>query len=212
MRWIKVLSLVSFLLGISFLFQDNLCAYPEFQEFSQKNSGRYVNCALCHAHPDGPEGIKPGQVGSLDEEERQLLNQARAAVQPGFEVNSPILNEFGNDIMKQLGKKEFLLYRKFPERLSEVLDPNSDLDNDGISDRQEYLDGTHPLNNQHGNPWKLFNHRFWNNRFDILIIVLATFFGLYGFKHLLHWLHFKTSSFNKDEDESEDEDKDSYSI
>ena len=31
-------------------------AYPEFQKFTQQNSGRTTNCAMCHTHPDGPDG------------------------------------------------------------------------------------------------------------------------------------------------------------
>jgi len=215
-KWINCLFFTSFFFSLVFSLNGDLYAYSEFQEFSQKNSGRYVSCAMCHAHPDGPEGIKPGQVGSLNKEERQFLNQARAAIQPGVDVHSPILNEFGNEIIKQVGKKEFLLLRKTPERLVDALDSNSDLDDDGISDGEEFLEGTHPLNDQHGNPLKLFKHRFWVNRFDIFIIIFATFFGLFGFNHLLHWLHYKTSSLKgrkRDEEEDDDhDDEDSYSI
>jgi len=34
-------------------------AYPEFQQQIVKSTGRAVNCALCHANADGPEGTGP---------------------------------------------------------------------------------------------------------------------------------------------------------
>jgi hypothetical protein len=40
-------------------------AYPEFEVWIEKNSGRYVDCAMCHSHPEGPEGVKAGQIRSL---------------------------------------------------------------------------------------------------------------------------------------------------
>src|SRR5690606_36294646 len=40
-------------------------AHPEFQAYVQQNAPRNVDCAMCHAHPDGPEGPKPGQIVSL---------------------------------------------------------------------------------------------------------------------------------------------------
>jgi hypothetical protein len=119
-------------------------AYPEFQKYVQQNSGRNVNCAMCHAHPDGPEGLKPGQIGSLKPQELDLLNRARAAFEPGQEVQSPILNAFGNDIVKRLGKSQFLLLRQDPQKLAEALGAESDLDGDSICDADEYLAGPCP--------------------------------------------------------------------
>jgi hypothetical protein len=161
-------------------------AYPEFQTYVQENSGRNVNCALCHAHGDGPEGLKPGQIGSLSAAELLQLNKARAAFEPGEEVDSPILNEFGNHIVATLGKKEFLLLRQDPAKLPEALGNEHDIDEDGIPDSEEYVSGTHPVEPQHGDPWRLFAINLRRRAFHVVMIILATVLGLYGLNNLLH--------------------------
>lgn len=161
----------------------NLCAdaYPEYQQFVEKHSHRTINCAMCHSNENGPIGNEKGQISALSAEDLVLLNQARGALEPGMEVKSPILNEFGNSIIKALGKKQFLHYRSEPAKLAEALGNKSDLDDDGISDGQEYLDGTDPLNKFHGDPFKLF---FVNlNRYKTpvaltIVAVLTLNFGL----------------------------------
>jgi len=160
-------------------------AYPEFQVYVNENSGRNVNCSLCHAHPDGPEGLKPGQIGRLTSEQLQELGKARAAFEPGQQVHSPILNEFGNHIIEKLGKQRFLQLRQEPATLAEALGPEGDLDQDGLSDAREYLEGTHPLDPNHGDPWSLFFINFGRRWFDVLMITLATVAGVYGLTHLL---------------------------
>lgn len=162
-------------------------AYPEFQMWVQQNSGRNVNCAMCHMHPDGPEGVKPGQIGSLNAEELQRLNQARAAFEPGQPIDNPILNEFGDEIIHQLGKTKFLTLRQNPERLAAALNPASDLDGDGLPDAREYREGTHPLDPNHGNPWALFVNKATALRFHIIMLALATVLGLFGLNNLLRW-------------------------
>lgn len=164
-------------------------AYPEFQAWSQKNSGRFVNCAMCHAHPDGPDGVKPGQIGSLSPSELAALNQARSAYDPGKKVHSPILNEFGNSIVEQLGRREVIALRPTPEALAAKLDPASDVDGDGLGDAREFREGTDPLSAQSGNPAALFRINFVRQRFHILMIFLATACGLFGLNHLLRGLH-----------------------
>jgi len=163
-------------------------AYPEFQIYSEDRSGRSVNCAMCHTHADGPEGLKHGQIGRLTPEELEQLGQARAAFEPGSDVESPVLNEFGNLILQQLGKREILLLRQDPGALADALGYESDLDGDGIPDAQEYLDGTHPLDPHHGDPWQLFKNNLVRYRFHVFMIVLATALGLYGLNNILHWL------------------------
>ena len=167
-------------------------AYPEFETWIEAGSGRFVNCAFCHSHPDGPEGVKPGQIRSLDAAELERLNRARAAFEPGQEVDSPILNDFGDHIMERLGKRRFLEIRTTdPGRLAEELDSTagepSDLDGDGIPDATEYREGTHPLDARHGAPLRLLRVNLARDWFDILMIALATVFGLYGLHHLLEW-------------------------
>jgi hypothetical protein len=160
-------------------------AYPDFQQFIKKHSGRAVDCAYCHANPNGPEGNGPGQIGSLAPEEFDRLNYARGAFDPGRNVNSPILNAFGNRIIRDVGKKRFLEIKAHPGDLAEALGPVVDLDGDGIPDSREYLDGTHPLKNTDGNPWRLFLANFQKNRTPIILLILATLFGLYGLNNLL---------------------------
>ncbi len=163
-------------------------AYPEFQKFSQENSGRPINCAMCHTNSDGPEGASRGQIGSLTPEELNRLNAARGAFAPGIPVQSPILNEFGNNIITVVGKTKFLDLRAHPAQLAEVYGFKSDLDLDGIPDAREYLDGTHPLNKVHGSPLRLFLNNLKFYRLHVILIVLATLAGFFGFSHLLHGL------------------------
>lgn len=162
-------------------------AYPEFQHFVQKTSGRNVDCAMCHVNPDGPEGLKPGQIGSLNPQEMQQLNKARAAFLPGQNVDNPILNDFGDHIINTLGKQKFLQIRQHPKELAAALGEKSDLDHDGIPDADEFLEGTHPLDAQSGDPWELFVHNLGQYWPHIVLIAVATFLGLFGLNNLLHW-------------------------
>lgn len=162
-------------------------AYPEFQQYVQSHSGRTTNCAMCHKHPDGPTGLKPGQIGSLSEEEMNQLNQARAAFEPGKNPHNPILNEFGNEIIAAIGKTKFLELRLHPQDLPAALNPESDLDRDGISDADEYVAGTHPVDESSGEPARLFVHNFKRYAFHIVMMALATVAGVYGLNALLRW-------------------------
>ncbi|MCS6886002.1 MAG: hypothetical protein RMM17_13955 [Acidobacteriota bacterium] len=182
------MKLVGYLI-FAFWLSISVYAYPEFQKFSQMNSGRTVNCAMCHTHPDGPNGAAFGQIGSLNAEQIERLNQARAAFDPGRDVNSPILNAFGNHIIKTLGKTKFLEYRSRPKELATALGTSSDLDEDGVPDAREYLEGTHPLNKANGNPWLLFVHNFKRNKVHVVLIFLATVVTIYGLVNLLRGAH-----------------------
>lgn len=167
-------------------------AYPELETFVEMHSGRSIDCTLCHTHPDGPEGVRPGQIRSLSPEELERLNRARAAfepVGPGEQgVDSPILNDFGDRILHVVGKRRFLELRtSHPEELADELGFDHDLDGDGISDAREYLDGTHPLDPHHGDPWLLFRHNLRKYALHLALILIATLLGLYGLNHLLAW-------------------------
>jgi len=180
--------ILSAALGVAVVGPPAAFAYPEFEAWVEQNSGRYVNCALCHTNPDGPEGTKPGQIRSLDAAELDRLNRARAAFEPGHEVDSPILNDFGDHIIQTLGKRRFLEIRTTdPGELADALGDESDLDGDGIPDATEYREGTHPLDPRHGAPLRLLGHNLAKHWLDILMIALATLFGLYGLNHLLEW-------------------------
>ncbi len=161
-------------------------AHNEFQTFVRKNSGRPVDCALCHAHSNGPEGTGAGQVGSLNPEELERLGRARAAFDPGTLVDSPILNSFGDSLVQRLGKKRILELRSAPAELAVEISQTSDLDLDGIPDSSEYLAGTHPLIASDGNPWSLFLHNLRRRAFQLSMITVATGLGLFGFINLLH--------------------------
>lgn len=169
--------------------------YSEFQKYVKETSGSNVDCALCHAHPDGPDGMKPGQIGSLNPAELEALNRARTAFEPGQEIDSPILNTFGDSLIKTLGKKRVLALREDPAGLVAALRqaaPASDLDHDGILDADEYADGTHPASNQSGRPWKLFLVGVQQNAIHLVLLVLATVLGVFGLGHLLHWFELET--------------------
>jgi hypothetical protein len=175
------------LLAIGVAFPAGLAAYPEFQVFSQKNSGRQVNCAMCHANPEGPNGLKAGQIEALSRADLDRLARARQAFQPGVDVDSPILNAFGNHIVKTLGRTRFIALRRHPADLAAALGTTSDLDEDGIRDAREYLDGTDPLDPQSGAPWALFAHNFVRFRWHLAMLLAATLAGLYGLNNLLRW-------------------------
>lgn len=181
-------------LGMLMLFGSTALAHPEYQTFIQENSGRNMDCAYCHSHSDGPDGMKIGQIGSLSAEELLSLGKARSAFEPGKDVHSPILNEFGNELVHVLGKKAILDLRKNPEALAEALGFESDLDDDGISDAQEYLDGTHPLIKDSGKPMKLFIANITRSKFSIVMLALATIFGLYGLNNMLRWFELVSRS------------------
>ena len=172
-----------------------LHAWPEFEAFVETRSTRTIDCALCHTHPDGPEGVRPGQIRSLTQEELEQLNRARAAFEPGSDIDSPILNDFGDLILQRVGKRRFLEIRTSdPGALAEELGFEHDLDGDGISDAREYLEGTHPLDPHHGDPWRLFLHNLGTYVFHLVLILLATLLGLYGLNHLLAWFEHATEA------------------
>jgi hypothetical protein len=166
-------------------------SYPEFQEFAEKNSGRTVNCAMCHISPNGPSGDQAGQIGGLDDKQMARLNQARAALQPGQEVDSPILNEFGNHIIKAIGKSKFLEYKKDPGQLIGALGTASDLDNDGIPDSTEFADGTDALDGHHGDPGKLFLINLLRYKLDLIMALISVATVVFGLVHLVKALNLK---------------------
>lgn len=169
-----------------FLNANPASAYPEYQQFVETHSGKSVNCALCHTNGNGPIGKDEGQVGSLNEKDMQALNAARGAIDPQMlKEDSPILNRFGNSIIRTLGKKKFLELRTDPEKLAEALDKKSDLDEDGIPDAQEYLDGTDPTNKYHGDPLKLFLVNIDRNKTHLALAALAVLLLDWGFAHLI---------------------------
>lgn len=186
-RWIRRLAAVWVALVVLVARSAPTGAYPEFQAFSQQNSGRQVNCAMCHRSPDGPNGLKPGQIGALSPAELERLAQARQAFLPGVAIDSPILNAFGNHIISAIGRTEFINLRRRPAGLAEALGSASDLDQDGIPDAQEFLEGTDPLDSQSGAPGALFRANLWRERLHILMLLLATMAGLYGLNNLLRW-------------------------
>jgi hypothetical protein len=178
----------------------NVQAYPEFQEYVKKTSGQAVNCALCHSHPDGPDGAASGQLGSLTPEEFTRLGLARSAFEPGRKVDSPILNDFGDSILRTVGKKKFLEIKRGPGELAAALGAQSDLDGDGISDAQEFLDGTHPLMEDSGHPWRLLRANLHRNLLDLGMLLAATLLMLYGLNHFLRGF----ASVFKEEEEEKD--------
>ncbi len=160
-------------------------AYPEFQQFVEKNSHRTVNCAMCHINENGPVGNGEGQIGSFSADDMKQLNKARAALAPGQDVDSPILNKFGNEIIKIVGKKDFVALKSEPAKLAERLGDQSDLDEDGIADAREYLDGTDPLNKFHGDPLKLFWINLARYKMHVFLAVVAVFSINYGLIQLI---------------------------
>lgn len=167
-------------------------AHSEFQAFVRRNSGRAIDCALCHTHSNGPEGTAPGQIGSLTPEEMARLNRARAAFEPGGNIDSPILNDFGDLLLQRVGKKRILELRSSPGDLVGEIGFESDLDQDGVPDAREYLEGTHPNMATDGDPWTLFVHNFRGQITRVVLITIATAITLYGLVHLLRGFGVRT--------------------
>ncbi|MBK8231215.1 MAG: hypothetical protein IPK72_11620 [Candidatus Eisenbacteria bacterium] len=170
---------------LALLLSRTAAAHPEYQRSLVLNTGRAVNCAYCHTSADGPEGTGLGQIGRLSPSELEQLGRARAALQPGAGVESPILNAFGNHILNVVGKARILELRLAPQELAGALPAGSDLDADGIEDAEEYRDGTHPLIDSDGDPIRLFRHNLGRYAWQIVLTFAATVLGLWGLKHLL---------------------------
>jgi hypothetical protein len=160
-------------------------AYPEFQRAVVEASRRPVDCALCHTHPDGPEGTAPGQIGRLSPAELDELGRARAAFDPGNDATSPVLNAFGVHLLNALGRRRLMELRLVPGQLADAVPAGVDLDADGIENRIELAEGTHPLNDADGRPDRLFRHNLVRQRVPLLLTLAATILGLYGLRHLL---------------------------
>ncbi|MGE5783958.1 MAG: thrombospondin type 3 repeat-containing protein [Myxococcales bacterium] len=161
--------------------------YPEFQREIQTSSHRVVSCAMCHAHPDGPDGVKHGQIGSLGQDETTRLNQSRSMLEPGPVVDSPILNSFGDYLVSDLGRKRLMYYRLHPAELAAAFDQKHDLDGDGIGDARELRDGTDPTDARHGDPGLLFVANLRRHWFHLVMLAAATMLGLFGLSRLFDW-------------------------
>ncbi len=181
-----VITVVGFVPATMLLFSElPAFSYPEYQAFTEKHSGRTADCSMCHVNAAGPVGNGTGQVSTLNDEQMRRLVKARAALEPGEEIDSPILNKFGNQIITAIGRKKLMELKSNPEELAKLLGDKSDLDDDGISDAQEYLDGTHPLNKLHGDPSKLFWINLNRYKVHVILAVIAVFALEYG---IAHWL------------------------
>lgn len=167
------------LLTMAIFAQPAIC-YPPYQAFVEKHSKRTVNCALCHVNENGPVGDGPGQKGSLNAEQLARLNQEHLAMLPGTSVDSPVLNRFGNQIIKSLGRAKFLQTMTDPAQLAVALGDKSDLDGDGISDAREYLDGTDPLNRFHGDPWRMFMVNIDRYKIHLILTAVSVVFVCFG--------------------------------
>ena len=163
-------------------------AYPEFQTFSEKHSGKTTNCAMCHTNPAGPIGDEEGQIGSLTAAQMERLSRARVAIKPGSDIESPILNKFGNQILHDLGRTKIIELKENPAGLEQALGTKGDLDADGIADSKEFMDGTDPLNPYHGDPWKLALVNIDRYKIQIGLAIISIALLDYGFMQILHGL------------------------
>lgn len=183
--YLKTVTILSTTLIFYGNFSAEVDAYPEFQDYVEKKSGRTVNCAMCHVNNNGPVGNEPGQIGSLSKDDLANLNKARAALTPGQKINNPILNEFGNKLLDDLGKRKILECRSKPEELIKEMNAKSDLDADGITDQIELQDGTDPLNKDHGDPGRMFAINFSKNIWHIVLALLSIFILDFGIMRFL---------------------------
>ena len=151
---------------------NNVFAFNEFQTYIEQKSKKQLNCAYCHIHVNGPNGNEAGQLDSLSEEQKQLTAYNQFLQGNKGLVNSPILNEFGNYLVKKLGYEEVINAQEDPNKLVDNL-KDSDLDQDGINDSEELLDGTLPNDPLDGNSFKLFLNNLRKNLAEICFQVIA---------------------------------------
>ena len=168
-----------------FLFSINSAyAFSEFQSFIESKSKKQLNCAYCHSNVNGPEGKEKGQLDSLSEEEKQFTAYNQFLKANKELVNSPILNEFGNYLVKKLGYETIVQAQEDPNIIVEKL-KDFDLDKDGISDSEEFLDGTLSNDSLDGNPFKLFINNTKKKCFEIcfqIIIIVLLIISLFKLK------------------------------
>ncbi|MHB9025122.1 MAG: thrombospondin type 3 repeat-containing protein [Armatimonadota bacterium] len=163
----------------------HLAAFPEYQAFIKEHSGQPVNCAFCHTHSDGPDGMDRGQLGRLTPDELARVNQSRGALAPGPVIDNPILNDFGDQMVAAVGMQNVLDFKQTPAGLAAALGKHSDLDGDGIPDAREYLDGTNPLDRFHGQPGRLFVNNLWRYKERLVLASLLVGLLLFGLVNLL---------------------------
>jgi len=165
-------SLISLIVFCLFLGGNPVLAFNELQSFIELKSKKQLNCAYCHKHINGPNGNETGQLGSLTEDEKQLIAYNQFLNSNKELVDSPILNEFGNYLVKKLGYEKITNAQNDPSLLVDELKA-SDLDLDGISDAQELLDGTLPNDPLDGSPLKLFINNL-NKKWVAIIFQITT--------------------------------------
>lgn len=180
---------LSFLL-IVILFPNHTFSYPKLYDLILAKSGKKIDCGICHAHGNGPEGLMKGQIGGLDAIGLDQLMSARKAFDPGVKIKNPLLNDFGNEMVFILGRKEIIALGNQPEKLIEIYPKELDLDNDGIPDIDELMEGTLPHDPQSGNPLKLMVHNLKGSWFEILLTLIGTGFMFYGFFQLILGFHY----------------------
>ncbi|MBI3590053.1 MAG: hypothetical protein HY094_01585 [Candidatus Melainabacteria bacterium] len=167
----KLFLVIALLLAMT-LQPSQVFAFNEFQAFIELKSKKQLNCAYCHTNANGPNGNDSGQLGSLSEDEKQLTAYNQFLNSNKELVDSPILNEFGNYLVKKLGYEKITNAQSDLELLVNEL-KDSDLDHDGISDAEELLDGTLPNDSLDGNPLKLFINNFKKQWIEICFQVVA---------------------------------------
>ena len=150
----------------------NAFAFNEFQTFIEQKSKKQLNCAYCHSNTNGPEGNDLGQLGSLSEEQKQLTAYNQFLNGKKEFIDSPILNELGNYLVKSLGYEEIINAQDDPNRIVEKLE-HSDFDKDGITDGEEITDGTLLNDPLDGNPLKLFKNNLQKKWKEILFQIMA---------------------------------------
>ena len=167
-------SLLAMTIVVAFFipFKLNAFAFNEFQTYIEQKSKKQLNCAYCHSHVNGPNGNETGQLGSLSEEQKQLTAYNQFLSVNKESVDSPILNEFGNYLVKKLGYDTIVKAQDDPDKIVEVL-KESDLDQDGINDLEEVLDGTLPNDPLDGNPFKLFVSNIKKKWMEVCFQVIA---------------------------------------
>lgn len=178
-------ALISLVLFCCLFTGNPALAFNEFQSFIELKSKKQLNCAYCHSHTNGPNGSETGQLGSLSEDKKQLTAYNQFLNSNKELANSPILNEFGNYLVKNIDYEKITNAQNDPELLVNEL-KDSDLDHDGISDAKELLDGTLPNDPLDGNLFKLFINNFkkkWIEIISQITVALLLIISLFKFRN-----------------------------
>lgn len=134
-------------------------AFPQYADWISEKSGKPIDCAYCHVNAEGPQGGGPGQIGSLSDVQLAKLRTPE----------SPILNAFGQSLIKHLGYEGVAQGLTDPAGVAQKMKA-FDMDGDGISDGDEMLYGTLPSDSLSAPPQLVWQKRLEKHMPFVLLV------------------------------------------